>query len=811
MNESKRVFLNKKIIFSFLILITICFSFFLYTQYQNTYSNGCSVETLNSYRKEFFNDLSNKTILQARNIVSEQLDYVSTVNSLINFERMKLEDKDNYLDVWQDKEEELRDLYPEISKEYDENKNLYSENDYSAKEAVLLEILTQIEYIIDYPDYLDSIDSKSEQMNEISIFSNADSLSNSNIKKTADDYANLKHIDLELGNDKPIISVVNFGLVHYIIFIFNLAIIIVFIQERKSGLWNIIHATKKGRFSLAIKRIGILTVSVFLSTAIAYTILFITSFLLYGGIGDVFRSVQSIQEFQNFVFPMSVLGFIAFYVFISALSQFVLILFVWLIISLIRTINIALGFAGVILAVEFTLYKLLPIQSNLSILKCVNLFCFVDPTTEVAKYHNLNFLNIVINRFWLIFYSLIAFILIFGLITVLVSAFKYPESNGNKLTNLLNKFFKKLADLYWQTVEKISIIGYELYKLLIIQKGWIVLTVLIFVLFNTVNTTEIYQSETESIVNEFYEKYSGQLTDFARQYAVNLKDEIEKVDSELAQAYLDYREGKITQNNYNSHVLKSDAFDSKREALNIIQERINYAEKQGDNAWLVNPEGYIELLDSKAFSRQQNFALLSVFCIIIILSNVFAYEKQSMVYPVLMSSFKGRQFLFRKKVLAATIITLIIWLCTSCVEVISVCIRSPIENLNAPIYSIEFLNIIPFNCSLIIFLLGLYISKLLIMISVCFIVCLISTLGKYEISMIISTILLVVPALLYILGIDFWGYISVIPPLASMKLILSSNGTTYFIQLVLMLILGISSIFFARQKWCKERRFGNDT
>ena len=70
------------------------------------------------------------------------------------------------------------------------------------------------------------------------------------LKKTADDYANLKHIDLELGNDKPIISVVNFGLVHYIIFIFNLAIIIVFIQERKSGLWNIIHATKKGDFHL---------------------------------------------------------------------------------------------------------------------------------------------------------------------------------------------------------------------------------------------------------------------------------------------------------------------------------------------------------------------------------------------------------------------------------------------------------------------------------------------------------------------------------------------------------------------------------
>lgn len=811
MNESKRVFCNKKTILSFFTLITICLSFFLYIQYQNTYSNECSVEMINNYRKEIFDELSDKSTLQAQKIVSEQLNYVSTINALIDFESLKLKDEKNYLEIWKDKEVELRESYPVIAKKYDHNKNLFTKSEFAAKEIVLREISSQIEYIVNYPSYLDSIDSKSKQMNEINIFSNANSLSNLNIKKTADDYSNLKSIKLELGNDKSIVSVVNFELVHYLIFIFNLVIIIVFIQERKTGLWNIIHATKKGRFSLAIKRIGILTVSVLLSTVIAYTILFITSFWLFGGIGDVFRSVQSISEFQNFVFPMSVIEFIFFYVFINALSQLVLILFVWLIISLVRTMNIALGLAGIILTAEFVLYKLLPIQSNLSILKYINLFCFVNPTTEITKYHNLNFFNIVINRYWLIFYFLLSFIFIFALLTVLISALKYPEANGNKITNALNRFFKKLANVYWCVVEKSSTFGYELYKILIIQKGWIVLIALVFVLFNTVNTNEIYQSETENIVNEFYEKYNGQLTDSARQYAADLKNEIDEVDSDLAKAYLNYREGKITQNNYNSYVWKSDAFDSKREALNIIQDRIDYAGKQGDNAWLVNPKGYSELLDSEAFSRQQNFALLSIFCMIIILSNVFAYEKQSMVYPVLMSSLKGRKFLFRKKVTAAVIITLIIWLCTSCVELISICIRYPLENLNAPIQSIEFLEIIPFNCSIIIFLSGLYISKLLLMISVCFVVCLISTFGKYEISMIISTILLVVPASFYILGIDFWGYISVIPPLASMKLILSSNSTTYFIQFVLILVLGITSVYVARQKWCKERRFGNDT
>lgn len=37
-----------------------------------------------------------------------------------------------------------------------------------------------------------------------------------------------------------------------------------------------------------------------------------------------------------------------------------------------------------------------------------------------------------------------------------------------------------------------------------------------------------------------------------------------------------------------------------------------------------------------------------------------------------------------------------------------------------------------------------------------------------------------------------------------MKLILSSNGTTYFIQLVLMLILGISSIFLQDKNGAKK-------
>ena len=805
MTEFKRVFCNKKIIISFMLIVTICLSLFLFAQYQSVWYSECNFEKLNSYREDVISELSDKSISQAQKEVSEELNYTSTILSFMNFERIKKEDINSYLDIWQNEESKLRQTYPEIAQEYDDNKASYKESEYIAKEVILSEISSQIEHIIDYPDYLNSINLKSEQMNEISIFSDSSSDSNANIKKTASDYANLKYVNLELGNDKTVTSVVSFELIHYLIFLLNLTIVIAFIQERKSGLWSIIHSTKKGRFILAFERIGILTAGVVLSTVIMYIVLFAASFILYGGT-EVFRSIQSISEFKNFVFPMSVLEFIIFYVFVNILSQLVLILFVYLIITLVREINIAVGIIGIILVSEYVLYRVLPIQSNFSVLKCINLFCFFNPTTEIMQYHNLNLFGIVINRFWMMFYSLIVLTLIFGFLTILISACKYPESNENRITIVFNRLHTKLSSYYWRVVENFSTLGYELYKLLIIKKGWIVLTAFVFILFNSVNTTEVHINEADSIVDEFYDKYSGKLSDDALEYTSNLKNQIDEADAELAQAYMDYKEGKISQDSYDYHTLKSEAFDGKREALSIIQSRISYAEEQGENGWLVNPNGYSELLSTDGFQRQQNFALLSIFCITIILSSVFAFEKQSMVYPVLMSTSKGRNSLFRKKMLSAIIITMAIWICTGFVELITVGIRYPLNDLSAPINSLEFMNEIPVNLSIIEFIIGLYIFRLILMMSVSGVVCFFSTFGKYEVSLLISTILLIVPSLIYLVGVEFVGYISVVPPLSAMKMLLTSNTTTLVFQFVVITACGIISIMLAKRKWCNERR-----
>ena len=94
-----------------------------------------------------------------------------------------------------------------------------------AKNEALSELAQQLEYIEQYPDYLLEIDKKASQLNTISIFANDDSLSSKNICKTTEDYAPLKNITLELGNDKPITSVIEFDLVHFLLLILTFLVI----------------------------------------------------------------------------------------------------------------------------------------------------------------------------------------------------------------------------------------------------------------------------------------------------------------------------------------------------------------------------------------------------------------------------------------------------------------------------------------------------------------------------------------------------------------------------------------------------------
>lgn len=809
--ELKRVLFNKKTLIAFILLIAVCVGFYLNSEYQHGKLLGSEFSYANSFRLEMLEKMKGKSLTQSQKYINDRLDTVTAICSLMNLDVMKAENYREYKDYWLDTERELRGSYPEVAKEYDKNKKGYSRAEYEAEKEVLIELSSQAEYAAEYHTYLSDIDAKARRLNAISIFSNNNSLSKINIDKTAEDYAPLKDISLSLGNDKPLSTVLDFELVHYLILIFSILIILRLLNERKKGLWNVIFSTPKGRFSLALRRAGILTVSVTAVTVLMYTALFSASFILYGT-DDIFRNVQSIEMFKNFIFPMSEIEFIFFYVFVNIITQLALAFIFWFIISFIQNRSISFCILGIIFAVEFSFYTFLPIQSNIAILKCFNVFYFINPTAAVIKYCNLNAFFLLINLFWLVIISSLITAISFAVLSILTTSKKYPCKTANRLEAFILKLFNKVALIYRKLIEKLSVMGTEAYKIFILQKGFIVLAVFIYVLFSSVTVGELYYSGVDSIVNDFYDKYSGPVTKEAEKYLSDLEAECRAVDDEMVKADSKYREKKISYDDYMNVVHKFEAYDIKREALQVLQKQFEYIQNNktsGTDSWLVNPNGYNNLLNEEGFSRQQNFSLLSVFCIIIMLSGAFAFEKRSMTYSTIKSTFGGRQYLFHKKIIVATFITVVVWACACFFELFDVCSQYTLTQFNAPLKSLEFLNSLPINCSLGTFLIFLYITRFILLLSMAYIVCLISSLTSYEMSLVISSVILIIPSLLYVVGIDMFAYISAVVPVASMKLLLSSNGFAFFIPIIIVILLGVFSVIMTKRIWCNESRCKN--
>lgn len=807
--EIKRVLLNKKIIVFFLLLIIVNIGFYINTSYRGEQSDITDFSIVNTKRIEVLNVVRKMDIKDALSYINSRVKKFSTVSSLMFYDEEKTNDYQNYVKIWKKQETQLRKKHPNISADYDNQKYNYTQNEIIAYEYVFNEISDNLNYINDYEGYLKKIDEQAVNLNTVSIFADNSSFSSINIFKTAEDYKKLKGIKLTIGNDEPLTGVVNYTFAHYVVLLFSIVIILKFIEERKRGLQNLVFSTPKGRAVLAAKRCIILTITVVATSVIVYGSLFISSFLIYGGTEDLFRNVQSIEMFKNFTFPMSEIKFIVIFVLINILTQLAISFLLLFIFSFIQNNILGIGLLGIISGIEFFLYTLLPIQDKFALLKCVNIFYLINPTDAVIKYTNLNTFFGIIGLSELIIYASVLFLLVFIFLTVLVCSRKYPQKTSNKVAYFILSTLDKIKNFYWKVIERLGVAGIELYKILIVQKGIIVLAVFVLVLMSSVNTNKIVYSGADSIVNRFYEKYSGNVTSQALKYVEQMEAEINAVDEETNKAIKDFQSGKITSNEYDRVMMKSYAYDNERKALETINQRLQYIdsqEKSGNDALLVNPEGYAKLLGSDAFNRQFNFALVGIFCLTVLLSNIFAFERKMVVTDSLKSSYKGRSYLFFKKIYVADIIALIIWAIASVIDIYSVTYQYSLREFGAPVKSLMFMQDIPFNISIGLFLTILYLLRLILLLAVTKIICLISVNTRYEVSIAISFMIIVLPSILYLAGIDIFVYFSFAYPVAMMSLILNSNGFSFLIPILIILSLGLISGFIAKYQWRSVRR-----
>lgn len=285
--------------------------------------------------------------------------------------------KESYPDInWEERLEE------EMGRGWDSEKLL-------EKSLIYEDVTARVRYLESYPEFLETVQKQADSMLELALFSEMDTFSEKNIKKTAQVYEKLKGQPLGLWySDAPVVwseSTLADVMVLALILLLGWQ---VFCREREEGLYPLLLGTKNGRVPLAASKVG------------AYvTVLAVTALLIYGGqillafgmygVREVGLPLASLPDFRDCPYEVSIAEYTGLYLGIKVFGVLAFGSVCMAFLNYYRY-GVAVCLYIAVAVLEYLLYIRLDSASGLNSLKYLNLAAILDTKAWFDTYRNLN-------------------------------------------------------------------------------------------------------------------------------------------------------------------------------------------------------------------------------------------------------------------------------------------------------------------------------------------------------------------------------------------------------------------------------------
>lgn len=675
-------------------------------------------------------------------------------------------------------------------------------------------LLKKIEYVGSYNDYLEDIDTQSKKLSSFGIFNNSKSFSYRNIQKTADDFAALKNTNLQLISDGAVEAFFSFKATDYLIFAIIIFLCLMFLNERKKGLWSVIYSNAGGRTSLALKRIMVLFFTSIVSVMLIYGTNLLVSFYIYGGFEYLNAPLQSVEIFGSLPLNITIKNFIIIYFLFKIIAVFFVSVLLYVLMSAVNDIKYSIVVTAVFLGTEYILFEFLPVQSYWNIFKYFNIFSFINLSELFTNYLNINLFEHAVNIRTICMFSVVPLCIIMTVICILIQTYKRPDT-GRNIFNRIALCINRISD---KIKMRFNILCFEIYKLLYLQKGILVLLALVLIAVNFNYVSYVDYTDDETIVNQYYELLQGEIDENTLS---KIKALISDNDREIQEyeAYSEkYEKGLINYSDYYMNELNLEGAYKNRTALQTVKSRAKELYAKNEKLWLVDEKGFKSILgyndgsnlgqNQNCADKQSKLALLSIIALILILSGIISFETQSGTKQMLKAMPKGRNRLFRSKLAAVLIIATLVWAISYTGELAAL-ISNSSQIFNAPVHSFTSLEKMQVNISLRQFIVIIYAYRLIVLFCIASLIMLLSSMcSNVNLSYIISCGVLIIPSVMYYyLGINFVKYISASYYLSVLTSVISQYGSLMplLINSVAMVIVGAVSAVVAGRRYCKCR------
>lgn len=781
MMELKRILSNRRLLVGLFLIILV--NGFLFAREQISQNYGLDLTLPNAVITVFDNEIPD-------NGIEPQAAYKSYLSWLDKTKKMPLNDAVSMLNR---EKSRLTDILR--NSEFNENENTSAaELDYIAVNNLLI----STEYLTKYNDWLNSIQRNKENMQMFSLFE-SDSFSGRNIVKTADEFEKLRGVSLSFGADGAVNSFMSFPLTDYFMIAVLLMIVMSFFEERKAGLAGIIHAAPNGRACLALQRTVILFGVSFGGVLLLYGSDLAIGFSVYSGTEDLARAVQSVEILGKLPMQCSVGSFMIYYLILRVLASFFIGLLFWLLLSAINNVKYSIIIAAIILSVEYSLYTFLPVQSVWNGLKYFNLFTYISLSDLYTNYLNINIFDYPFGIRNISQFALFPMCICLTAACVFIYCKKKPA--GGK--DVLGKIAYCIRGITDKVLCRFGLLGTEAYKTLWIQKGIVIFTLFVYVVFKLPFSANIpLYSAAEVAEQKYIAELSGEINDETFSKIDSIMEQLDKSISDYEKAKIDFENGIITKSQLNIFARDEAAARSSKEGLDRVRARTNELKTNGSDKgfspWLIDETPFESVYGTAAQNNQHRAAIVAVLALTLLMGGCMAYEKRSNMTFLSSSTIRGRGVLLSRKILLSVIVSAVIWVVVYGRELYVLMTKFNFSEWDIAVQNLSMLSEFPIHCSIRGWLITLYAYRLFMLICGAMIVLLISSLVKrIELAYVVACSVMLLPSVLYAyMGVRLLKPLAYIVGVEAMPLLFSENGkvTQLLIWSVVLIIVAGTSV-----------------
>lgn len=541
-----------------------------------------------------------------------------------------------------------------------ENKSYLKYTDFPGAEySLVFSLYNQAMKLNGYDEEIDNIIIQAQTKSSMPAFSKPGTFINKNLIKTADEYRTMYGIKTTLDVSDGVNTATQSVATDIIVVLFLLFVSgQLIIREKEKGILPVIKSTWKGRLPVISSKILVV-----FGISILCGLLFMGENLIYSeltfGLGDLSRSLQSVQGYMTSYLKLSVGEYLVSFILVKALAYFAAGMLSMLVcVVLFHPAPSYLCMTGII-GVSYLFYFIISPVSAWNLLKYINFANFLTVTPMFETYRNLN----LFGQPALILPTVLTVMVLTLLVCIAVSAWLFCFGQTAERSLRLPRFLRLRKPL--KLGKSVSLFYHESFKLLRENKAFLLLAVFILIQAFTQNSPVNYSME-DMVYKSYMIALSGEVNEKTAEYIENeenmfaeAEQAIYDISVKLANKEIDPQAADILMKKYQAILAPKPVFENK------ILPQYDYLlsqKEQGKKTSFVYDGGYRYLMcqplgeyDTENENDIQNSAVLLLF-MILCFGGLFSMEYQTGLDSIVSVYKNGRRKTALSKIAVSTIL-----------------------------------------------------------------------------------------------------------------------------------------------------------